>query len=464
VLGLADSYAIGYIPTTNQWFVPFRFAIPSILLFVVLLALPSAQLQTRTGSASREEIHRPAWLPSFATAGSIVFACVVLASILNDTDAFRVSNILGLALIALSLVPLTGFAGQISLCQMSFAAIGAIVMAHHGREGQPQVLLLVVLICAGIGALVALPSIRLRGLYLALSTAAFAVFLSAWIFLLPAFSWGPLDIKVFDLGVIALKPIDLPFVDGTSRGSQLVVLGVAFALQYLVVVTVRRSTFGERLLAIKDSPAAAATLGMNVSLLKIGVFMLSAAMAGVGGALYAITLGSVSPDLFSLLASLGLLLLAVVGGIGTAGGALFAGIILGGLPILEDTWAAASTIVLLLPGTMGITMGRNPNGAVGDMAKRFGVLKEVPQLLAVVVIGEVAVGLAAIAGLISGWPFAIALLLVLLPAARAAEVIVGRRQPQEQGLDLEWAGIDRPFTDDDLRLVDRGLGLEEVLT
>jgi branched-chain amino acid transport system permease protein len=461
VLGLADSYAIGYIPTTNPWWTPFRFAIPSILLFVVLLALPSAQLRTRSVTASREEVPRPQWLSSLATAAAFIAVAVVLANVLSEVDALRASNIVGLSLIALSLVPLTGFAGQVSLCQMSFAAIGAIVMAHHGRAGQPAVLLLVALVCAGIGALVALPSLRLRGLYLALSTAAFAVFLTSWIFLLPAFSWGPLDVKVFDLGIIALKPLDLPFVDSSSRAAQLVILSVAFALQYLVVVAVRRSAFGERLLAIKDSPAAAATLGMNVSLVKIGVFMLSAAMAGVGGALYATTLGSVSPDLFALLPSLALLLLAVVGGIGTAGGALFAGIVVGGLPIIQDIWPSLNNVILLLPGTIGITMGRNPNGAVGDMARRFGVVREVPGLLGLVVAVDAIISGLAIADVITGWVMLIGLIASLLIATRAAELVVARRSPQEHGLDLEWAGIDRPFTDADLHLVDRGLGLEE---
>src|SRR3546814_5448089 len=90
----------------------------------------------------------------------------LLAGILTDSDALRVTRILGLALVAISLVPLVGFGGQVSLCQMSFAAIGAVVMAHHGQDGDPLALLLAALVCALVGALVALPALRLSGLYL----------------------------------------------------------------------------------------------------------------------------------------------------------------------------------------------------------------------------------------------------------------------------------------------------------
>src|SRR3546814_8015466 len=105
----------------------------------------------------------------------------------------------------------------------------------------------------------------------------------------------------------------------------------------LLVVAVRRSGFGQRLLAMRDSPAACATLGLDLTRLKLAVFSLSAAMAGVGGALYAGTLGSVSPERFSLFESLPLLLLPVVGGISTAAGAGFTGIVPGGFRPEEHT-------------------------------------------------------------------------------------------------------------------------------
>ena len=241
-------------------------------------------------------------------------------------------------------------------------------------------MLLVAAVCAVAGALVALPSLRLSGLYLALSTAAFAVFLDRWAFLLPPFDltpWTfggdePVKVRLFG-AVLPVRSLDIPGVDDSSRPSQVVVTAVVFSLLYLVVVAVRRSGFGDRLLAMKDSPAACATIGVNVTALKLAVFSLSAAIAGIGGAVYASTLGSVSADRFSLFESLSLLLLSVVGGIGTAGGALFAGIILGGLPIGIAIWPFLASLNRLLPGTMGVALGRNPNGAVRDIAGRYAV-------------------------------------------------------------------------------------------
>src|SRR5690606_4744072 len=127
--------------------------------------------------ASREEIPMPAWRTAGFTAAAIVASGLILAGLLGDADALRATRIFGVAIIALSLIPLTGFGGQVSLCQMSFAAIGALVMAHHGQGGDPLALLLAAVVCAVVGALVALPALRLSGLYLALATAAFAVFL-----------------------------------------------------------------------------------------------------------------------------------------------------------------------------------------------------------------------------------------------------------------------------------------------
>src|SRR3546814_2986008 len=69
VLGLADSYAIGYLPSDNQYLTTFRFVIPTVVLFVVLLALPNSQLRTRATSASREHVPLPSWRTALLTAG-----------------------------------------------------------------------------------------------------------------------------------------------------------------------------------------------------------------------------------------------------------------------------------------------------------------------------------------------------------------------------------------------------------
>jgi len=460
VLGLGDSYAIGYIPSDNDYFSTFRFVLPVVVLFVVLLVLPNPQLRTRAATASREDIPMPSWRTALLTSGAVVGVALVIANLVSDADALRASRIFGIALIALSLVPLTGFAGQVSLCQMSFAALGAVVMAHHGQGGDPAALLLAALVCGAVGALIALPALRLSGIYLALATAAFAVFLDRWVFTLPAFDVGPVEIKMFDLGVIAVQPLDVPGIDGRSRPTQLVVLSVVFAVFYLLVVAVRRSGFGQRLLAMKDSPAACATLGLDLTRLKLGVFALSAAMAGVGGALYAGTLGSVGYERFSFFESLPLMLLAVVGGIGTASGALFTGVILGGIPIAAGVWPLLDDLNRVLPGTMGVALGRNPNGAVRDISRGYGVLAHVPAALAGLLVTLVAAIALALAGAITGWALTFTAVAALVVWPQVGELVAARRQPRAVARPLEWAGIHDELTDDDLRRLDVALGLE----
>jgi branched-chain amino acid transport system permease protein len=137
VLGLLDAYALAYLPTDTVLLAQFRFAIPVLLLFVVLLALPEGRLRGHSTRTSREAIPRPAWSGALATAAGFVAAGVIAAQVVSAADAVAVEKIVAVAIVGLSLVPLVGFAGQLSLCQMSFAGIGALLMAYHGHGGDP---------------------------------------------------------------------------------------------------------------------------------------------------------------------------------------------------------------------------------------------------------------------------------------------------------------------------------------
>ncbi|HET6952269.1 MAG TPA: ABC transporter permease, partial [Acidimicrobiales bacterium] len=239
---------------------------------------------------------------------------------------------------------------------------------------------------------------------------------------------------------------------------------VVFALMYLLVVAIRRSTFGQRLLALKDSPAASATLGINTTLVRLAVFTLSAAMAGFGGALYGGTLGAVGPQNFAFVQSLPLLLLGVVGGIGTAAGALVAGVLIGGLPLLIEAAPWFENINRILPGTLGIALGRNPNGIAHSLREGFAPLRRQPVLAAGTVVGVVAVLALRLGDVLSGGPFAAALAGELAAGALAAQFLEARRAPrpvrETDAVPLEWAGIDRPFTAEEVATLDRVLGLE----
>jgi branched-chain amino acid transport system permease protein len=461
LLGLLDAYALAYLPTDSILLAQFRFAIPVILLFAVLLVLPQSRLRGHSTRTTREVVPRPPWLGSLATAVGFVLAAVVAAQIASGPDAVAVQKIVAVAIVGLSLVPLVGFAGQLSLCQMSFAGIGAVLMAHHGQGGDPTGLLVAAAVTGLIGALVALPTARMSGIYLALGTAAFAMLLDQWIFGLADFSVGPVDIRIFGTGSVNVDEVDVPGVH--TEGDRLVFLGAVFAVLYLLVVGIRRSTFGQRLLALKDSPAASATLGINTTLVKLAVFSLSAAMAGFGGALYGGTLGAVGPQNFAFVQSLPLLLLGVVGGIGTAAGALVAGVLVGGLPLLIDVAPWFENVNRVLPGTMGIALGRNPNGMAHALREALAPLRRRAVLLVATAAGVAAVVALRLADELDGGPFALALVAVPAVGGLAAQLLDARRATRENGpaaSPLEWAGIDRPFTDEEVAMLDREMGLE----
>jgi branched-chain amino acid transport system permease protein len=455
ILGLADSYGFAYIDTSNRYLVGMRPAIPVLILFLVLIVLPQSRLRGHSAARSRERFPLPTWGGSLFACACVVGATAVVSTMLTDANALTLSKVFAIGIIGLSLVPLVGYAGQISLCQMSFAGIGAISMAHLAGHGQPIGLVWAAVICGAVGAVVALPALRLSGIYLALATAAFAVVLDRWIFLLPNFSLGPIDVKLFELGSIPVSRLRVPFVDPSSEKSFLVVLAVLFCVCALVVVWLRRSWLGERLLAMKDSPAACATLGLNLTMTKLVVFALSAGMAGVGGAVLGGSSGTVAADRFNLFQSLGVTLLAVVGGIGSAGGALFAGLVLYGIPIAAASVAWFANPARVLPGLMGIGLGKNPNGVVPDLATRFESLRRSRP----VQVGLVAVLLVLLVAqkteLIDNWPYAILSVLAIFVAPGVADWVTADRVEVEPP--LEWAGVDRPYSEEELHRIEEAL-------
>ena len=192
---------------------------------------------------------------------------------------------------------------------------------------------------------------------------------------------------------------------------------------------------------------------------KLLVFSLSAAMAGVGGALYGGSLGTVTPDRFTFFESLPLLLLAVVGGIGSTGGAVFAGLVLYGIPLVSASVPWFADIGLVLPGAMGIGLGKNPNGVVPDVAERFAPLGRNRAVLSGLIVVIVGLVVAAKLEVLDNWPFALAVTGVIVIASAIADRARLLGEEQEP---LEWVGVDRPFTPDDVRRLDAELGTPEL--
>ena len=171
-------------------------------------------------------------------------------------------------------MPLSGYAGQVSLCQFTFLGIGAVTM--HAVDGGSSVLglLAAVGVCAGVGAVLALPVLRLRGLYLALATLAFAVLMDNVFFQ----SSSIMGVG----GTVAVGRPDIFGMRFTTDRAFDVFLAVVLALCLIGVGALRRGPFGRRLVGMSDSPAACSTVGLSLTMTKLTVFAFSAGLAGSG--------------------------------------------------------------------------------------------------------------------------------------------------------------------------------------
>lgn len=351
-LGLAQSYAVGYVRLEGV-LGDLRPSLPTLLLFAVLLLLPEEKL--RPARFSTMKIPRvPNLTMSLIGAVLLVGVAWFVSSLLPGSDLVRVGRGIALALVMLSLVPLTGYGGQVSLCQMTFAGLGAYAMATFGVGGSPLGLVMAIVLAAVAGAIMALPALRLQGLYLALATMAFAVLMDYMFFA---------NKNVF--GSFGSKPVDrlaffgLSFEDETPY---FLLMVATFAILGVVVLALRRGQFGRRVAAMRDSPAACATLGLSLTKTKLAVFTLSAAMAGIGGAMFGGLQGTAGPTDFIMFQSLPVLLMAVLGGITTVSGALIGGLLLALLPVLQGEGPAVGGLVFLATGAAAVSLGRNPNG------------------------------------------------------------------------------------------------------
>jgi branched-chain amino acid transport system permease protein len=357
-LGLVTSYTVGYVKLQGI-FQGLRSGIPTLFLFLILLIMPQARLRVgRLVGARSPRIPGPR--DSLVGAGALVAASIVVSLVLSAGNLARAGQGLAFGLVMLSLVMLTGYGGQVSLCQLTFAGLGAFAMAKMGGTGTPFGIIGAFVLAAAVGALVALPSLRLQGLYLALSTMAFAVLMDNMVF--------P-DSHIFGfngaLKVGRLNPFD-------SERAYFVLLAIFFAAFALLVLWIRRGPFGRVLAAMRDSPAACATLGLSLTRTKLAVFTLSAGMAGVAGALYGGLRTTAGPTDFLMFQSLPILLMAVIGGITTASGALLGGMLYALLPVLQEKLPALGGVVFLVTGAVAVSLGRNPNGLAFFISDRLG--------------------------------------------------------------------------------------------
>ncbi|HEY2214102.1 MAG TPA: ABC transporter permease [Acidimicrobiales bacterium] len=250
--------------------------------------------------------------------GLVLAALVPLA--VPGPRLIEVTAALIYALIALTLVVLTGWAGQISLCQFSFVGVGAFTAGHlAGAHGQHFLfaVLIGMLLAAPLGIIVGLVSLRLSGLYLALATLAFALIMDNVVF-------NRSDVSGGLTGITVPRPhfFGLSF---TGRASLYELVVVVFGTVAILAYALRNGPVGRRLHILRDSPLAASTLGVNLTVTKLVVFVICGMVAAVGGAFYGALQQSITPIDFMWSTSLTLLLLVVLGGRSVISGALIAG-------------------------------------------------------------------------------------------------------------------------------------------
>ena len=374
ILGIAREAANRYDDSLPFWITVDT--VPALMLFVVLVVIPQDKAAVFGARKDRSQVPNPAW-PRVLTAAGVL---LVMAFVMPEIATFlgeRVDGLggpatlaavgygLALGIIALSLVPLTGYAGQISLAPLAFAGVGAVVMSQWGADGNPLALVAVMAICAALGVLVALPALRLEGLYLALATFAFALFCEKAIFT---------NVDKFSDSNASFERLGFDGFRADGDRANLVLMAVVFVLLALMLTALRRGPVGRRLQAMKDSPAACATLGLDLTRLKLQVFALSAGIAGLGGALLGGWRGKAGTEQFSLLQGalpgLPLVLLAVVGGIAAVAGALLGGLLLAVFPLVGTAFPALANLMTILPGLAGISLASNPDGAIAQAAKQ----------------------------------------------------------------------------------------------
>jgi branched-chain amino acid transport system permease protein len=367
-LGLATAYCQGYIRGGELIQTGLQSSLPTFMLFAILIFVP--QVRLRVGQVKGIlAANVPSGRRAVVSAVALIALCLAIMPMLDETNKLRLGIALSYAIVMLSLVLLTGYGGYVSLAQFTFMGVGAAVVAKMDTSSVSAIVV-AVLISAAVGAIVALPVLRLTGLYLALATLAFGELMDKLVFQADfMFGFG---------GSLQAKRLSLFGYDFDTAGTYCFLLIVVFAVVGIGLLALRRGPIGRLLIALRDSPAACGTLGLNQRWFRVAVFSVSAAIAGLSGALFAGLEGTVSATSFQTLQSLPLLLVAVVAGVTSVSGALLGGVLLMLLPVIQATVPSFSGLVFLVIGVGAILLGRDPNGLVNVFFK--GVRLVAPRL------------------------------------------------------------------------------------
>ena len=276
--------------------------------------------------------------------GLLMLALLAAPWVLPDYWLAQLVFIFIYAIVAVGLMLLAGFTGQFSIGHAAFMGVGAYAEAYLMARGWPFPLSLACAmgLSAAAGVVVGLPALRVKGMYLGIATLSFGFIVEEVMA-----RWESVT------GGSAGRTVPSPSMFGWTLDDSTSFYFLCLACMVsstLAVLNLLRSPTGRAFVAIRDSEVSAQSMGIQLARYKSLSFAISAALAGLGGALYAHKIQFISPEQFSLVQSIDLLLIVVIGGLGSMHGAFLGAIFL-----------------IVMPQLIGLAKGVLPSG-IGEAA------------------------------------------------------------------------------------------------
>jgi ABC-type branched-subunit amino acid transport system permease subunit len=365
--------------TANQQLVLFI-----VLLLVLVIRVRALRKDSRSAERStwqhgaattvRASVDRLRRQVSTSGIWAAVIGAAVLPLLLNVGNNYLFSQVCIYAVIALSLTVLTGWAGQVSLGQFGLAAVGALMAAHLGSSVPlPLLLLFAGAVTAIVAIIVGLPALRMPGLFLAVTTLAFAIFMQEAVLATPCWTVPGIH-KTLCTGLPnpASTLIGRPSLFGLSLHSERSFAWFSLGILLLSIFAVRiwrDKGVARRLVAVRDNELGAAAMGIPVLRTKLMAFGLSGFMAGYAGACLAFSTQRFSTATFDPTISFIIISMVVIGGLGSIPGAILGALYLEGLPAI---FGANPTIQFLTSGLGLIAFILYLPGGLGELLHRLG--------------------------------------------------------------------------------------------
>jgi ABC-type branched-subunit amino acid transport system permease subunit len=357
-----------------------------LIMVVLLIRVGALRKGARTGDKSTWEhgaattVRATADLLRRRVSSSGVWLVVLVAAllplVLSVGNDFLMSQICIYAVIALSLTMLTGWAGQVSLGQFGLVAVGALVAVHLGTSVPlPLVMIYGGAVTAAVAIIVGLPALRMPGLFLAVTTLAFAIFMQTAVLATPCITIPGIN-KTLCTGLPnpAYTVVARPSLFGISLSSQRAFAWFSLAVLLLSVFILRvwrDKGVARRLVAVRDNELGAAALGIPVLRTKLLAFALSGFVAGYAGVCFAFAVGQLNnTDItFDPTTSFVIISMVVIGGLGSIPGAILGALYLEGLPAI---FGSNQTIQFLTSGLGLVAFILYLPGGLAELLHRFG--------------------------------------------------------------------------------------------